>query len=91
MLFVEKFRNHSVKVNLVLLLDISFHLFLTQIAAILRVASEDILFFPIERGALKFYRWKPHVVIGNSACFHWKHPAVLTSYALSARTTKRRT
>ena len=42
MLFVEKFRNHSVKVNLVLLLDISFHLFLTQIAAILRVASEDM-------------------------------------------------
>ena len=42
MLFIEKFRNHSVKVNLVLLLDISFNLFLTQIAAILRVASEDM-------------------------------------------------
>ena len=56
MLFVEKFRNHSVKVNLVLLLDISFHLFLTHIAAILRVASEDILHFPIERGARQVSR-----------------------------------
>ena len=41
--------------------------------------------------APKFYLWNPHVVIGNSACFYWKHLAVLTSYALSARTTKRRT
>ena len=40
--------------------------------------------------APKFYRWNPHVVIGNSACFQWKHLAVLTSYALSARAKKRR-
>ena len=38
-LFVEKFWKHSVKVNLVSLLDISFHSFLTQTAAIFWVAS----------------------------------------------------
>ena len=47
---LKNFWNHSVKVNLVSLLDISFHLFLTQTAAIFRVASEDILYKAAQDG-----------------------------------------
>ena len=48
--FVKKFWNHTVKVNVVSLLDISFHLFLTQTAAILRVASEDMKYKTAQGG-----------------------------------------
>ena len=49
-IFVEKFWNHSVNVNLVSLLEISFHSIWTQSVAIFRVASEDMLYKATQGG-----------------------------------------